>query len=64
VKDETVTPAQVADALYKELGNWTLSQLGGDGLHDAIWGIYPDYQEMSPEEQNLFRADVHEELYG
>lgn len=62
--DEIKTPAEVAQDIHDELGNWTLGQLDDAGLRDAIWDSYGPFSRMPEDEQAAFWEAVDKELYG
>ena len=59
-----ITPAEAADIVRTENGNWTLSQMGRDGLGDLLWDACPEYQRMRPDKRARFQDAVAEEIFG
>ena len=59
-----MTTEEVAQAIQDLNGDWTISQMGRDGLDDLIWDVYPDYQKMSPPNRAAVRDAVGTELFG
>jgi hypothetical protein len=55
---------KVAQAIREDCGSWAVSELGDDGLRDAIWDTYRPYQKMTRTEQRDFFDAVYRELFG
>lgn len=59
-----ITPAEAADIVRTENGEWMLSQMGRDGLGDLLWDACPEYQRMPLAKRARFRDAVGQEIFG
>lgn len=59
-----ITPTEAAEIVRTENGNWTIGQMGRDGLEDLLWDACPEYQRMPLGKRERFRDAVAEEIFG
>lgn len=61
---DTATAKTVAEEIAAEYGSWMLSELGDDGLRDAIWATHPPYRRWGQARRREFTDQVYAEIYG
>jgi hypothetical protein len=56
--------AELAKQIVAKCGEWTLGELGDQGLRDVVWDTYPDFWKLDKAEQDRIVAEVDAEIYG